>query len=159
MGRYVSDDTAATGQPGQVRNHVAYSFATHLAILDGEGRVTRMVAAHDSGRVINPTLFEGQVQGGVAMGLGYALTERFELDHGQMVSDKLSHCGMLKAPDMPAIDVIAVDSVDPEGPCGAKGVGEIGSIPTAAAVANAFYRFDGKSRRDLPLKAPAGGRS
>jgi len=159
-GHYLSDDTTSMdsmGEPGRVRSHVAYSFATHLAVLDDAGRVRRVVAAHDSGRVINPTLFEGQVEGGVAMGLGYALTERFGLDKGQLVSEKLSHCGMLKAQDMPVIEVIAVEAVDPEGPCGAKGVGEIGSIPTAAAVGNAFFRFDGVPRRDLPLKAPTGG--
>jgi len=155
-GRYVCDDTQADGPPGEVKSHSAYSFATHLAILDGEGRVSRIVAAHDAGRVINPLLCEGQVQGGVAMGLGYALSERLPLKDGRLASEKLSALGIPKISDVPEIEVVLVEGADPEGPYGAKGVGEIGSIPTAAAVANAFYRFDGKARRSLPLEKPKG---
>ena len=73
---------------------------------------------------------------------------------GRLVSEKLASLGMPKIADVPDIDVILVEGEDPEGPYGAKGVGEIGSIPTAAAVANAFYRFDAKSRRSLPLEKP-----
>lgn len=135
----------------------ACGFAAHLAILGDDGRVTRLVAAQESGRAVNPVEFEGLVQGGVAMGLGCALTERFRLEKGRLMSEKLSDCGMLRAEDMPAIEVIAVDSGGPGDPCEATCVGEISAIPTAAAVANAFFHFDGTPRRDLPLKAPKGG--
>lgn len=153
-GRYASTATSDDGEPGQVRSHVAYSFATHVAILDDSGAVTRVVAAHDAGRVINPLLCEGQVQGGVVMGLGYALSEKLPVEGGRLVSEKLASLGMPKIADVPDIDVILVEGEDPEGPYGAKGVGEIGSIPTAAAVANAFFRFDAKPRRSLPLAKP-----
>jgi selenium-dependent xanthine dehydrogenase len=153
-GRYVSGNTTADGEPGQVRSHVAYSFATHVAILDDSGKVSKVVAAHDAGRVINPLLCEGQVEGGVVMGLGYALSEKLPVEGGRLVSEKLASLGMLKIADVPDIDVILIEGEDPEGPYGAKGVGEIGSIPTAAAVANAFFRFDAKPRRSLPLAKP-----
>ena len=155
-GRYSSTATSDDGEPGQVRSHVAYSFATHVAILDDSGAVAKVVAAHDAGRVINPLLCEGQVQGGVVMGLGYALSEALLVKDGRLVSEKLASLGMLKIADVPDIDVVLVEGEDPEGPYGAKGVGEIGSIPTAAAVANAFFRFDAKPRRSLPLAKPEG---
>lgn len=154
-GRYVCDNTQADGLPGQVRSHASYSFATHLVILDDSGKVERVVAAHDAGRVVNPLLCEGQVEGGVAMGLGYALSERMPVENGRLTSERLSSLGMPRIADVPGIEVVLLEGHDPEGPFGAKGVGEIGSIPTAAAVANAFYRFDGQPRRNLPLDKPA----
>lgn len=158
-GRYVSDDTQADGPPGNVRSHVSYSFATHLAILDESGKVQKIIAAHDAGRVVNPMLCEGQVEGGVVMGLGYALTEKMPVEKGRLTSEKFGALGIPKITDVPEIEVILVEGSDPEGPYGAKGVGEIGCIPTAAAVANAFYRFDAKPRRCLPLSKPAGDKT
>lgn len=101
---------------------------------------------------MNPTLFEGQIEGAVHMGLGYALTEDFPMKDGRPVSLKLGKCGVLRAPQMPEVIVIGVEAGDPHGPFGAKGVGEIGMAPTAASVANALHAFDGMRRYSLPLK-------
>ena len=86
------------------------------------------------------------------MGLGYALTEELPCVDGMPVSFKLRDLGVLRARDMPAVEVILVEEPEPEGPCGAKGVGEIGLVPTAAAVAGALEVFDGKRRTVLPMK-------
>jgi CO/xanthine dehydrogenase Mo-binding subunit len=110
------------------------------------------VAAHDVGRVINRAMVEGQIEGSVHMGLGYALTEELRLSRGVPESYKLRSLGLLRARDMPELTVILVESNDPEGPFGAKGVGEIGLVPTAGAVANALYRFDGVRRLRLPMR-------
>lgn len=154
-GRYLCDYTDAEGPPGQIISHVAYGFATHLAVLDENGRVDTVYAAHDAGRVINPQLFEGQIEGGVVMGLGYALSEKVPLERGRLTSEKYRSLGILKIDRMPRIVPLAVEDDDPEGPFGAKGVGEIVCIPTAPAVANAFFSFDGIRRHRLPL---VGGR-
>ncbi|HHN77178.1 MAG TPA: xanthine dehydrogenase family protein molybdopterin-binding subunit, partial [Phycisphaerales bacterium] len=100
----------------------------------------------------NPTLFEGQIEGSVHMGLGYALTEELVLENGAPKSTRLRKCGVIRAKDMPKIEVIGVEVPDEFGPYGAKGVGEIGLVPTAPAVANALATFDGKRRRTLPMK-------
>ncbi|MEG1610308.1 MAG: molybdopterin cofactor-binding domain-containing protein, partial [Bilophila sp.] len=144
--------TSGEGEPGTIRNHVSYSFATHVAFMDENGNLEKILAAHDSGRVINRALYEGQVQGGVVMGIGYALTESIAMKGGYLVSDKLKACGLLRSTDIPEIEVIAVEVPDPEGPCGAKGIGEIACIPTAPAIANALYQVDGRRRYALPLQ-------
>ncbi|MDE2293026.1 MAG: selenium-dependent xanthine dehydrogenase [Elusimicrobia bacterium] len=132
--------------------HYSYSYATQVCILDDEGRVAEMVAAHDAGRIINPTLFEGQIEGSVHMGLGYALTEDLPLVKGRPKTTKLRDVGVLRAREMPKVTVLGVEVPDEFGPHGAKGVGEIGLVPTAPAVANALYRFDGVRRRVLPMR-------
>jgi xanthine dehydrogenase molybdenum-binding subunit len=86
------------------------------------------------------------------MGLGYALTEELRCENGMPVTSKLRDLGVLRARDMPIVDVILVEDPEPEGPMGAKGVGEIGLVPTAAAVASALEAFDGKRRMTLPMK-------
>ncbi|GAB6059048.1 selenium-dependent xanthine dehydrogenase [Desulfonatronum parangueonense] len=151
-GRYHCTDTAPGGEPGTFRSHVAYSFAAHLVLLDQAGKVKEVVAAHDAGTVVNRQMLEGQIEGGVLMGMGAAVSERLRLEKGYLASDKFRDVGLLRADAMPKITVIAVDNADPEGPLGAKGVGEIGSIPTAPAIAAAYYRFDGLPRRTLPLE-------
>ena len=150
-GRYLCDYTDAEGPPGKIVSHVAYGFATHLVVLDEDGRVDTVYAAHDAGRVINPQLFEGQIEGGVVMGLGYALSERVPLEDGRLTSEKYRSLGILKIDNVPRIVPLAVEDDDPEGPFGAKGVGEIVCIPTAPAVANALFSFDGIRRHRLPL--------
>ncbi|MCA9312350.1 MAG: molybdopterin-dependent oxidoreductase, partial [Phycisphaerales bacterium] len=110
---------------------------------------------HDAGRVMNPTLFEGQIHGSVHMGLGYALTEDLPMEGGQLKSTRLRKCGVLRAEQTPDIEVIGVEVADEHGPYGAKGVGEIGLVPTAPAVANALFMFDGVRRRSLPMKGAA----
>ena len=115
-------------------------------------RVERFLAAHDVGRAINPALCEGQIEGSVHMGLGYALTEDLPCVDGWPVTYKLRDLGVLRARDMPEIEVILVEDPEPEGPFGAKGVGEIGLVPTAAAVAGALMACDGRPRRTLPMR-------
>lgn len=134
------------------KTHLTYGFATQVCILDDEGRIARFVAAHDVGRVMNPTLLEGQLEGSVHMGLGYALTEEMVYDAGRLVSDDVKSCGVLRAHQMPPIELILVEVPDPDCPYGARGVAEIGLVPTAPAVAGALARFDGMHRTRLPMK-------
>jgi xanthine dehydrogenase molybdenum-binding subunit len=136
---------------GEIVSHFSYGYATHLAVLDKDGRLKAIHAAHDGGKIINPILYEGQIEGGVVMGMGYALSEKLPLKDGRLTSERMSKLGLLKAKDVPEIKAIGVECADPMGPFGAKGVGEIVCIPTAAAIANAYCRFDGLRRYSLPL--------
>ncbi len=134
-------------------SHVAYSYATHVCILDDEGRVEKFVACHDVGQAINPVNVEGQVHGGVAMGLGYALTEDLQIEGG-IPRAKFGTLGLWRASDMPEIETVIEACVDgaPENfAYGAKGVGEIVLVPPAPAIALAYKRFDGIFRDRLPL--------
>jgi CO/xanthine dehydrogenase Mo-binding subunit len=151
FGRYVVDWTTSPDVDGKIVSHFSYGFAAHLAILDAAGKLQSIHAAHDAGTVINPALFEGQVEGGVVMGMGYALSENFPLKDGILTSNRMSKLGLPKAKNVPEIKVISVQCPDPVGPFGAKGVGEIGTIPTAPAIANAYCQFDGVRRYSLPL--------
>ncbi|HEX6010039.1 MAG TPA: selenium-dependent xanthine dehydrogenase [Actinomycetota bacterium] len=148
-----------TNKPGEdVANpvtHFAYSWAVQVVILDDDGRIDRVVAAHDVGRAINPTLIEGQVEGAVHMGLGFALTEEFAVEGGVPTTNTLKSLGIIPAPRMPDVETIVVEVAQPEGPYGAKGVGEIGLVPTAAAVAGALKAFDGRWRTQLPMRDSA----
>jgi aldehyde oxidoreductase len=146
-------DWTTTPQPGdKTVTHYSYGYASQLVVLDEKGEIASVHAAHDAGRIVNPTLFEGQIQGAVVMGLGYALSEDLPLRDGLPVSSRLADLGLLKAHDVPPIEVIGVEVADEHGPYGVKGVGEIGLVPTAAAVANALYQFDGVRRFQLPMK-------
>lgn len=132
--------------------HYSYGYAAQLVVLDEKGNIEKVIAAHDAGKIINPVLFEGQIEGAVHMGLGYALTEDFPMENGYPKSFKLRDCGVLRAHETPEIVVIGVEVPDPVGPYGAKGLGEIGLVPTAAAVGNALCQFDGIRRYSLPMK-------
>lgn len=147
------DDTNAPGQPAKKnKTHTAFGYATQLVILDKEGRIEKVVAAHDVGRVVNPALCEGQIEGSIHMGLGYALTEDLPCPAGMPETFKLRDLGVLRARDMPEVHVILVEEHEPEGPFGAKGVGEIGLVPTAPAVAGALHAYDGVRRFALPMR-------
>lgn len=148
----INDTTPLGAKVAKVKTHTAFGWATQVVILDGNGRVERVIAAHDVGRAVNPTLCEGQVEGAVHMGLGYALTEELPCEDGKPVTAKLRDIGVLRARDMPAVEVKLIEDPEPEGPFGAKGVGEIGLVPTAAAVASALEAFDGVRRTTLPMK-------
>ncbi|MFT4540614.1 MAG: selenium-dependent xanthine dehydrogenase [Planctomycetota bacterium] len=149
----VIDDTTAPGADvKRVKTHTTFGFATQLCILDDEGKLDHFIAAHDVGRAINPALCEGQIEGSVHMGLGYALTEELPCENGFPVTYKLREIGVLRAKDMPSVEVHLIEEPEPEGPFGAKGVGEIGLVPTAAAVAGALEAFDGIRRKILPMK-------
>ncbi len=142
--------TERDGQP--VNTHYSYSYATQVVIVGADGQVEKVIAAHDAGRIVNPTLFEGQIEGSLHMGLGYALTEALELEGGRPKSTRLGKCGVLRAKQMPELQVIGIEVPDEFGPYGVKGVGEIGLVPTAGAVANALWAYDGVRRRTLPLR-------
>jgi xanthine dehydrogenase molybdenum-binding subunit len=139
-------------KPGGPKTHLTYGFATQVAILDDEGRLVKMVAAHDVGRVINPLQLAGQMYGSLHMGIGYALTEDFAAEGGVIRAKKLNDCGVLRAHQMPEMELIFIEEADPECPFGARGVGEIGLVPTAPAIAGALFRYDGVVRTRLPLR-------
>jgi len=152
-GEFVCDWTSKPGSGDENPIiHYSYGYAAQVCILDNEGNISKVIAAHDAGKIMNPMLFEGQIEGGVHMGLGYALTEDLPMKDGYLMSDKVRKLGILRAHETPEIIVKGVEVKDPVGPYGAKGIGEIGLVPTAAAVANAFFAFDGKRRFKLPLK-------
>ncbi|HWR07042.1 selenium-dependent xanthine dehydrogenase [Sporomusa sp.] len=131
-------------------SHVAYGYASQVVILDETGKLLKVVAAHDVGKAINPTGVEGQIEGGVVMGLGYALTEDFPLKDGVPMI-KYGTLGLFRAGNVPEIESIIIGKNQSELAYGAKGVGEITTIPTAPAVAGAYLRMDGKVRPNLPL--------
>ena len=133
------------------KSHIAYGFATHLVVLDDEGKVTKVYAAHDSGKVVNPISIQGQIEGGVLMSLGYALTEDFKLQDC-VPKSKFGTLGLMKSTDIPEIHAIYVEKKELLGVAyGSKGIGEIATIPTAPAVQNAYYKRDGKLRPKLPM--------
>jgi CO/xanthine dehydrogenase Mo-binding subunit len=146
-------------QTGQGKPFSTYVYATQIAEVEvddetGEVSVLRVVAAHDCGTPINPMLVEGQVQGGIAMGLGFALQEEMLFDgEGRQRNATLCDYIVPTALDMPEIEVTIVESHDPTGPFGAKGVGEPTSVPTAAAIANAIYDAVGVRLTSLPATA------
>ena len=151
-GEYVCDFTIAPGiETDDPRTHMTFGYATQVVILDEEGRIERVVAAHDVGRAINPQLCAGQIEGAVHMGLGYALSEDLPCTDGRPDSLLLRDLGILKARETPQIDVILIEVPDEHGGYGAKGVGEIGLVPTAGAVAGALAAFDGIRRAELPM--------
>jgi CO/xanthine dehydrogenase Mo-binding subunit len=152
-GDILIDDTTAPDAGGRIKLHTTFGFATQVVVLDAEGKLDRVVAAHDVGRAINPQLCEGQIEGAVAMGLGYALTEELPCRAGMPVPMKMREIGALRAGNMPQVEVILVEEHEPEGPFGAKGVGEIGLVPTAGAVAAALHDLDGEWRARLPMRA------
>ena len=157
VGEYRVDWTNKLGEPG-VENpiiHSTFGYAAQVVIADREtGKIERVLAAHDVGRAVNPTLCEGQIEGSVHMGLGYALTEDFPSDPDTAFPTNMTlrSLGILRAKDVPAIDVVLVESPQPNSPYGIKGVGEIGLVPTAGAVAAALYEVDGVRRNRLPMR-------
>jgi xanthine dehydrogenase molybdenum-binding subunit len=155
-GEWICDWTTKVGAelpPGKdIITHYSYGYAAQMVELDDTGRITRITAAHDAGKIMNPTLFEGQIEGSLHMGLGYAVTEDFPYKDGWPVSWKMADLGIIRIKDMPPVEVIGVEVPDQHGPFGAKGVGEIGLVPTAPAVANALTHFDGIRRTTLPLR-------
>jgi xanthine dehydrogenase molybdenum-binding subunit len=148
----IADTHSLEAKVEKPKTHFAYGFATQVVILDDDGRVKKVVAAHDVGRVMNPALLEGQLEGSIHMGLGYALTEEFRVEGGIPQTMTVNSQGLLRARHMPEVELILIEDKHPEGPYGAKGVGEIGLVPTAPAVANALCKFDGVRRFSLPMK-------
>ena len=151
-GEYLAKtDPLGANVPNPV-SHVAYGYATQLCILDPKtGLVEQMVAAHDVGKAINPLSCEGQIEGGVVMSMGYALTEQYHFDNNCKPINKYGTLGLFRAHQTPPIKAIVVDKPGLNVACGAIGIGEITSIPTAPAIADAYYRLDGERRYELPL--------
>jgi aldehyde oxidoreductase len=133
--------------------HSTFGFAAQVVVADpGTGAVENVVAAHDVGRAVNPLLCEGQIEGAVHMGLGYALSEEFPADDdGRPTNMTLRSLGIIRPKDMPNVEVILVEAPQPDSPYGIKGVGEIGLVPTAGAVAAALHAVDGVWRTRLPM--------
>ena len=157
VGEYRVDWTNKLGEPGVTNPiiHSTFSYAAQMVIIDRETqKIERVVAVHDVGRIVNPTLCEGQVEGSVHMGLGYALTENFPSDPetGFPINKTLRSLGILRAKDVPPIEVKLLESPQPNAPYGIKGVGEIGLVPTAGAVASALHQLDGQWRSKLPMR-------
>jgi xanthine dehydrogenase molybdenum-binding subunit len=146
------------GHPEAVLNpttHLTFSYSTQVVILGDDGCMERVVAAHDVGRAINPRLCAEQMEGGVHMGLGYALSEDFTSTNGRPDSLLLRDLGIVRAKHMPKVDVILIEVPDEVGGYGAKGVGEIGCVATAGAVAGALYSYDSIRRFRLPMSDSA----
>jgi xanthine dehydrogenase molybdenum-binding subunit len=158
-GECVYNFTTRPGTPESVLNpttHLTFSYAAQVVILDEKGELERVLVANDVGRAINPRLCAEQMEGGVHMGLGYALSENFTSTNGQPDSLALRDMGIVRAKHMPPVDVILVEVPDEVGGYGAKGVGEIGCVATAGAVAGALHSYDGIRRYRLPMDdAPA----
>ena len=135
-------------------SHVAYGYATQMCILDKEtGRIKSMLAAHDVGKAVNPLSVEGQIDGGVVMSMGYALTEKFPIDENCKPTAKYGMLGLFRANQIPPeIRAIVVEKAGLDVAGGAKGIGEITSIPTAPAIAEAYYQRNGEREFALPLK-------
>lgn len=132
-------------------SHVAYGYATQLCALNEDGTVKKMVAAHALGKAVNPLSVEGQIEGGVVMGMGYALTEKFPLEEG-LPTAKYGTLGLLKADKVPELQSMIVEKPGIKEAYGAIGIGEITSIPTAPAIAGAYFRWNGKFQTKLPLE-------
>ena len=157
LGEYRVDWTTKLGDPGAEHPiiHSTFGYAAQLVVIDKEtGKIEEVIAAHDVGKAVNPQLCEGQIEGSVHMGLGYALSEDFPSDPatGYPTNTTLRSLGILRAKDVPKISVMIVESPQPNSPYGIKGVGEIGLVPTAGAVAAALYEYDGQWRSKLPMR-------
>ena len=135
-------------------SHVAYGYATQMCVLEKEtGRIKRLVAAHDVGKAVNPLSCEGQIEGGMVMSMGFALTERYPIDDNCKPTAKYGTLGLFRANQIPPqIKAIVVEKPGLDLANGAIGIGEITSIPTAPAIAEAYYQLDGQRRFLLPLE-------
>ncbi|MCL2066618.1 MAG: selenium-dependent xanthine dehydrogenase [Treponema sp.] len=144
-------DPLNSGKPNPV-SHISYSYAVTVAILDDEGKVEKIIAAYDIGTVVNPKSAEGQIEGGLLMGMGYALTEDFPMEGG-FPKARYGTLGLLRADQAPCMEIIFVKPKNPISIAyGAKGVGELATIPVTPAIAGAYYAKDGKHRTRLPME-------
>ncbi len=150
-GEYLAKtDPLGANVPNPV-SHVAYGYATQMCIVDKKtGKVEKMVAAHDVGKAVNPLSCEGQIEGGVVMSMGFALREKYEIDDNCKPTEKYGSLGLFRAHEVPQIVPIVVDKPGLKVAGGAIGLGEITSIPTAPAITEAYYQYDGERRFSLP---------
>jgi xanthine dehydrogenase molybdenum-binding subunit len=157
VGEHIVDWTHHLGDPEHPNPtiHAAFGYAAQLVLVDrSTGGIAKVVAIHDVGKAVNPQLCVGQIEGSVHMGLGYALSEDFPSDPetGFPTNMTLRSLGILRAKDVPPIEVHLVEVPQPQSPYGIKGVGEIGLVPTAPAVAAALHELDGEWRSVLPMR-------
>jgi CO/xanthine dehydrogenase Mo-binding subunit len=155
-GIYRADNLTVPDENKYGNVSLAYSFATHVAEVEVDtetGRVTVLsyLAVHDSGRALNPMLAEGQVEGGVVMGMAYALTEEYLFKDGRVLNPNFTNYRVPTSLDVPDINVILLDNPDPNGPLGAKSIGEVAMVPVAPAIANAIYNAVGVRLTTLPM--------
>ena len=150
FGEYLGKTDKLGADVSNPKSHIAYGYATQICILNDEGKISKLIAAHDVGKAVNPTSVEGQIEGGVVMSMGYALTERYPLDNCKPTA-KFGTLGLFRSNQIPEIKSIIVEKEGLDVACGAIGIGEITSIPTAPAIADAYFRYDGKFRTKLPL--------
>jgi CO/xanthine dehydrogenase Mo-binding subunit len=153
---FYDPDNENVGKDFRGNTSMTYTFGTHGVRVKvdeetGKVKILKYVAAHDIGKAINPMLLEGQVYGGVMMGLGYALTEQIISEKGQNMNPNFRDYKILTAKDVVSIEAPVLETYDKDGPFGAKGIGEPGCVPTAPAVANAIYDAVGARIKDLPI--------
>ena len=150
-GEYLAKtDRLGANVPNPV-SHVAYGYATQVCILDKKtGKVEQMIAAHDVGKAVNPLSCEGQIEGGVVMSMGYALREEYPIVDCKPI-EKYGSLGLFRAHEIPEIVSIVIDKPGLKVAGGAIGIGEITSIPTAPAITEAYYQWDGERRYELPI--------
>jgi len=151
---YWAPETKPLGECGDM--HFAFSFAAQAVEVEvntrtGEIKVLRVIAANDVGKALNPLGLQGQVEGGVVMGIGHALTEDFIVEDGIPFTDRLARYRIPNITQSPEITSFIVEHPTSEGPYGAKGVGEIVSIPTIPAITNAVYNAVGVRINKLPV--------
>lgn len=151
---YWAPTTNPLGEAGDM--HFAYSFAAQAAEVEvntrtGLVRVLNVIVANDVGKALNPLGLQGQVEGGVVMGLGNALTELFIVEEGRVITDRLARYRMPSIVQTPEIHSIVVEHPTEDGPYGGKGVGELSSIPTTPAITNAIYNAVGVRVDKLPV--------
>lgn len=151
IGEYLGKTDKMGADVANPVSHVAYGYATHVCILNEDGTIRKMVAAHDVGRVVNRKSLEGQIEGGTIMGCGYALSEQYPLDNCKPTA-KYGTLGLMRADKAPDVEAIAIEKEGVDVAYGAIGVGEITSIPTAPAVAGAYYKWNGKFQTAIPLE-------
>ena len=152
-GEYLAKtDPLGANVPNPV-SHVAYGYATQICVLNPKtGKIEQIVAAHDVGKAVNPLSCEGQIEGGVVMSMGFALREQYPIDGNCKPIDKYGSLGLFRAHEVPEIVAIVVDKPGLNVACGAIGIGEITSIPTAPAIADAYARYTQARQFDLPLQ-------
>ncbi|HOK03407.1 MAG TPA: molybdopterin-dependent oxidoreductase, partial [Spirochaetota bacterium] len=144
-------DENGQGNPYAFYTYSVQGAKVRVNLYTGKISVEKVIAAFDAGTVINPTLFEGQIEGAIAMGLGYALSEEIKLSKGIVKNNNFDEYIIPMSMDMPETETITIQSFDPEGPFGAKGVGEPAVISTAPAIANAVSIATNKEFFNLPL--------
>ena len=151
-GKYLAKTDHLGAEVPNPVSHVAYGYATQMCVLDkNTGKIKKLIAAHDVGKAINPLSCEGQIEGGVVMSMGFALREQYPIDENCKPIDKFGKLGLFRANEIPEIKPIVVEKPGLRLANGAIGIGEITSIPTAPAIAEAYYQYDGNRRFTLPI--------